>query len=228
MSLKLIFSRPLFLTKVPLPSPSSKCSHEPSVAHRSSYSDPYHQRRRNNYPCHSCRYCMTGKFSTTTTIPIGISGTVYTWSNCTSVPHPSWAPTLFQGKTTQAIELHCFLMIWPSCSLLIRARPCHLSNHTHFTGLDIDLMTNFFGSCVVSTMCKSHKIDLHTTSILPPSTSVGQCLPILWLPSTHHFFHRWKQSLLMLMITPDFRGHHETSKLSVSTQKLSIYLSHLP
>ncbi len=37
-------------------------------------------------------------------------------------------------------------------------------------------MTNFFGSCTACTIGKLHNADLHTTSLSPPSTTVGQCI----------------------------------------------------
>jgi hypothetical protein len=41
---------------------------------------------------------------------------------------------------------------------------------------DIDLMTNFYGSCMACTAGKLHNADLHATSLSPPSISVGQRL----------------------------------------------------
>ena len=37
-------------------------------------------------------------------------------------------------------------------------------------------MTNFFGSCTACTIGKLHNADLDTTSLSPPSTTVGQCI----------------------------------------------------
>jgi hypothetical protein len=37
-------------------------------------------------------------------------------------------------------------------------------------------MTNFFGSCTACTIGKLHNTDLHTTSLSPPSTAIGQCI----------------------------------------------------
>ena len=51
-----------------------------------------------------------------------------------------------------------------------------LSHHTHLTGHDIDLMTEFFGSCKDCTIGKIHNSDLHVTSLSPPSTKIGQCV----------------------------------------------------
>ena len=62
------------------------------------------------------------------------------------------------------------MLPWPP------SRSGHLSHHTHLTSQDIDLMTNFYGSCMACTAGKLHNADLHATSLSPPSISVGQRL----------------------------------------------------
>jgi hypothetical protein len=52
----------------------------------------------------------------------------------------------------------------------------HLTHHTHLTSHDIDLMTDFYGSCLAYTAGKIHVADLHVTSSSPPSINVGECV----------------------------------------------------
>jgi hypothetical protein len=119
---------------------------------------------------------MTGNLSPTTAVPTGISGTSGAIVLPLRITHKSRHFTEEEVKRAiQARELHCFLksMIRPSShphdqALKSTLDQGHLSHHTHLTSQDIELMTNFFGSCTACTIGKLHKADLYTTSLFAP------------------------------------------------------------
>jgi len=118
---------------------------------------------------------MTRNLSPTTAVPTGISGTPGATVLPFRIPHEPRHFTKEEVKrATQARDLHCFLGHPHDQALKSTLDQGHLSHHTHLTSQDIDLMTNFFGSCTACTIGKLHNTDLHTTSLSPPSTSVGQ------------------------------------------------------
>jgi len=79
-------------------------------------------------------------------------------------------------RATEARQLHHFLSHPNDQALKRTLDQGHLSHHTHLTSHDVDLMTDFFGSCMACTIGKLHNADLHITSQSPPSTNVGQCV----------------------------------------------------
>jgi hypothetical protein len=121
-------------------------------------------------------YLMTGK-SPTTAVPIGISGTSGPIVLPFCIPHERRHFTKEEVKrATQARELHHFLSHPNDQALKSTLDQGHLSHHTHLTSQDVDLMTNFYGSCMACTIGKLHNSDLHVTSLSPPSTKIGQCV----------------------------------------------------
>jgi hypothetical protein len=75
-----------------------------------------------------------------------------------------------------ARELHHFLGHPHDRALKLTLDQGHLIHYTHLTSHDIDLMTDFYGSCIVCSVGKMHNADLQVTSFSPPSTSVGECV----------------------------------------------------
>ena len=121
------------------------------------------------------RQLMTGNPSTV--VSTGISGTPGAIALPFRIPHEPRHFTKEEVKrATQARELHCFLSHPHNLALKSTLDHGHLSHHTHLTSQDIDLMESFFGSCTACTIGKLHNTDLHTTSLSPPSTTVGQCI----------------------------------------------------
>jgi len=110
---------------------------------------------------------MTGKILPTTAVPTRISVT-------------SGATVHFTKeevkRATLARELHHFLGHPHDRALKLTLDQGHLTHHTHLTSHDVDLMTDFYGSCIACTVGKMHNADLHITSFSPPSTSVGECV----------------------------------------------------
>ena len=123
---------------------------------------------------------MIRNFSPPTAVPTGISVTLGTTAFPFCVPLDGRHFTKEEVKhATLARQIHHFLG-----STLDRGL---LSHHTHLTGHDIDLMTEFFGSCIACAIGKIHNSDLHVTSLSPPSTKISQCvffdLQLLTTPS---------------------------------------------
>ena len=120
---------------------------------------------------------MTGKILRTTVVPTGNSVTPGATVLPFSIPRDDRHFTKEEVKrATLARELHHFLGHPHDRALKLTLDQGHLTHHTHLTSHDIDLMTDFYGSCLACTADKMHNADLHVTSFSPPSTSVGGCV----------------------------------------------------
>ena len=133
-------------------------------------------------------HLMIRNFSPPTAVPSGISVTLGTNAFPFSVPLDGRHFTKEEVKrATLARQLHHFLGHPNDQFLKSTLDRGLLSHHTHLTGHDFDLMTEFFGSCITCTIGKIHNSDLHVTSLSPPSTKIGQCvffdLQLLTTPS---------------------------------------------
>jgi len=127
-------------------------------------------------------------FSPPTAVPTGISVTLGTNAFPFRIPLDGRHFTKEEVKrATLARQLHHFLGHPNDQFLKSTLDRGLLSHHTHLTSHDIDLMTEFFGSCIACTIGKIHNSDLHVTSLSPPSTKIGQCvffdLQLLTTPS---------------------------------------------
>jgi hypothetical protein len=99
-------------------------------------------------------------------VPNRISGTTDATALPFAIPHDERHFTKEEVKrATLARSLHHFLGHPHDRALKLTLDRGLLSHHTHLTGQDIDLMTEFFGSS-----------DLHVTSLSPPSIHIGQCI----------------------------------------------------
>ena len=133
-------------------------------------------------------HLMIRNFSTPTAVSTGNSVTLGTNAFPFRIPLDGRHFTKEEVKrATLARQLHHFLGHPNDQFLKSTLDRGLLSHHTHLTGHDIDLMTEFFGSCIACTIGKIHNTDLHVTSLSPPSTKIGQCvffdLQLLTTPS---------------------------------------------
>jgi hypothetical protein len=120
---------------------------------------------------------MTGKILPTTAVPTRISVAPGATVLPFSIPRDGRHFTKEEVKrATLARELHHFLGHPHDRALKLTLDQGHLTHHTHLTSHDIDLMTDFYGSCLACTAGKIHNTDLHVTSSSPPSTNVGDCV----------------------------------------------------
>ena len=138
------------------------------------------------FPAH----LMSGKISPTTAVSTGISGTPNATVLPFSIPREGRHFTKEEVKrATQSRQLHHFLCHPNNEALKSTLDQGSLSHHTHLTSHDIDLMTDFFGSCMACTIGKLHYHDLHFTSI-----HQHRPMHILWLPAAHHPVHWWQHT----------------------------------
>ena len=122
-------------------------------------------------------HLMTGKILPTTAVPTRISVAPGATVLPFSIPRDGRHFTKEEVKrATLARELHHFLGHPHDRALKLTLDQGHLTHHTHLTSHDIDLMTDFYGSCLACTAGKIHNTDLHVTSSSPPSTNVGDCV----------------------------------------------------
>ena len=122
-------------------------------------------------------HLMTRKISHPTAVSTGNSVTPGVTAPPFSIPLDSRHFTKEEVKrATLARQLHHFLG-HPNDQFLKSTLDRGLfSRHAHLTSHDIDLMTDFFGSCMACTIGKPHSSDLHVTSLSPPSEKIGQCV----------------------------------------------------
>jgi hypothetical protein len=114
---------------------------------------------------------MTGKVLPITAVPTRNSGTSVATVLPFTIPHGKEEVK----RATLARSLHHFLGHPNDRALKLTLDRGLLSHHTHLIGQDIDLMTEFFGSCIACSIVKLHNSDLHITSLSPPSINIGQC-----------------------------------------------------
>ncbi len=96
---------------------------------------------------------MTGKVSPTTAVRNRISGTTDATVLPFAIPQDERHFTKEEVKrATLARSLHHFLGHPHDRALKLTLDRGLLSHHTHLTGQDIDLMTEFFGSCIACSM----------------------------------------------------------------------------
>jgi hypothetical protein len=131
---------------------------------------------------------MIRNFSPPTTVPTGISVTPGMTAFPFRIPLDARHFTKEEVKrATLARQLHHFLGQPNDQFLKSTLDRGLLSHHTHLTSYDIDLMIEFFGSCIACTIGKIHNSDFHVTSLSPTSTLIGQCvffdLQLLTTPS---------------------------------------------
>jgi len=179
---------------------------------------------------------MIRNFSPPTAVPTGISVTLGTNAFPFRIPLDGRHFTKEEVKrATLARQLHHFLGHPNDRFLKSTLDRGLLLHHTHLTDHDIDLMTEFFGSCIACTIGKIHNSDLHVTSLSPPSTKIGQCvffdLQLLTTPSISNStqalianddrsgfvtvlgskskdHHDIMDTLRILIATYNARGHH--------------------
>jgi hypothetical protein len=96
---------------------------------------------------------MTGKILPTTAVPTGNSVTPGATVLPFSIPRDDRHFTKEEVKrATLARELHHFLDDPHNRVLKLTLDQGHLTHHTHLTSHDIDLMTDFYGSCLACTI----------------------------------------------------------------------------
>ena len=77
-------------------------------------------------------------------------------------------------RATQARELHEFLCHPSDSAMKLILNQGTIAQFSHLTAADVNLMTQFYGSCLSCQIGKAHYHDLHVTSTTSPSTFIGQ------------------------------------------------------
>ena len=77
-------------------------------------------------------------------------------------------------RATLTRQLHEFLCHPSDDALKLILNQRLVAQYSHLTSADVDLMVQFFGSCMSCQIGKAHYHDLHSISTSSPSSSIGQ------------------------------------------------------
>jgi len=135
-------------------------------------------------------------------------------------------------RATQARQLHEFLCHPNDTALKSALDQGTFGQYSHLTSADVDLMTQFFGSCTSCRTGKFHYTDLHVSSTTTPSTIVGQQvffdLQLLTVPSrggnSQAIIFIDDFSRFMVVLGAKSKTHQDV--LSCITELIALYNAH--